>query len=258
MGALIGAAVGGVAGGLAGHGVAESVNPTEEDAYWRENYSRRPYAADRSYDDLAPAYRYGWESRARYADRDWQDVESDLQYGWEQAKGKSQLAWSDAKPAAKDAWHNAERTLFRGVTVGGKIGSFSSGYSGLAGHTGLARPALAVRLPELHDYETGRLDAAKVADYLRISLKQLSESLGRNYSTVHRTPAASAIQEPLRSIKRTLEILEQVFVDRSAVLAWLNSPHPDLDRRTPLQVILEGYPDAVEDMLEGALTGTSS
>src|SRR3954470_12817572 len=66
VGAVVGAAVGGVAGGLAGKGVAEGVNPTAEDAYWRNNYSKRPYAANRSYDDLAPAYRYGWESRGRH------------------------------------------------------------------------------------------------------------------------------------------------------------------------------------------------
>ena len=64
VGAVVGAAVGGVAGGLAGKGVAEGVNPTEEDAYWRNNYSKRPYAANRSYDDLAPAYQYGYTSAA--------------------------------------------------------------------------------------------------------------------------------------------------------------------------------------------------
>src|SRR5687768_153097 len=38
VGALIGAAVGGLAGGLAGKGVAESVNPSEEESFWRDNY----------------------------------------------------------------------------------------------------------------------------------------------------------------------------------------------------------------------------
>jgi len=52
VGAMIGAAVGGVAGGFAGKEVAESVNPTEEEAHWRENFGNRPYAADRSYDEL--------------------------------------------------------------------------------------------------------------------------------------------------------------------------------------------------------------
>src|SRR5688500_1886364 len=52
VGAVAGAVVGAVAGGLAGKGVAESVNPTAEDAYWRENFKNRPYyEAGRKYDD---------------------------------------------------------------------------------------------------------------------------------------------------------------------------------------------------------------
>ena len=51
VGALVGGAIGAVAGGLAGKGAAEAVNPTVEDAYWRDNYSTRPYAAaDRNYE----------------------------------------------------------------------------------------------------------------------------------------------------------------------------------------------------------------
>lgn len=115
-----------------------------------------------------------------------------------------------------------------------------------------------VTLQELHEPETGRLDASRFAEYLKVPLKQFAGALNKNYSTIHKTPAAMTLQPALRSIKRTLEILEQVFVDRSVVLAWLNSPHPDLGRRTPLDVILQGYPDTVEDMLEAALTGTPS
>jgi antitoxin Xre/MbcA/ParS-like protein len=115
-----------------------------------------------------------------------------------------------------------------------------------------------VTLQELHDPETGRLDASRVAEYLKVPLRQLAGALNKNYSTVHKTPSAPSLQPALYSIKRILEILEQVFVDRPAVLAWLNSPHPDLGRRTALEVILQGYPDAVEDMLEAALTGTPS
>jgi Protein of unknown function (DUF2384) len=58
------------------------------------------------------------------------------------------------------------------------------------------------------------------------------------------------------SIQRTLEILEQVFPTRDQVQAWLNRPLPDLGNRTPTEVILLGYPNAVRDMLEAALIGT--
>src|SRR5829696_8613217 len=43
IGAAVGAVVGAVAGGLAGKGVAEVVNPTAEEEYWRDNYQNRPY-----------------------------------------------------------------------------------------------------------------------------------------------------------------------------------------------------------------------
>ena len=104
LGAMVGAAVGGVAGGLAGKGISESVNPTEEDAFWRDHYSTRPYASGRSYDQLQPAYRHGWEARTRYEDRDWNDVESDLERDWNQRHGSSGLAWNDARHASRDAW----------------------------------------------------------------------------------------------------------------------------------------------------------
>lgn len=109
IGAVVGAAVGAVAGGLAGKGAAELVNPTVEDAYWRDNYRTRPYAkADLGYETYQPAYKYGWESRSRYAGKSYDDVETDLERGWESAKGTSKMAWSEAKGAVRDAWHRVD------------------------------------------------------------------------------------------------------------------------------------------------------
>ena len=115
IGTAVGAVVGAVAGGLAGKGVAEAVNPTAEESYWRENYTTRPYVTSGesySYDeDYAPAYRYGWESRTQHAGRRYDDVETDLERGWDQAKGKSRLSWDRAKYATRDAWHRVERAM---------------------------------------------------------------------------------------------------------------------------------------------------
>ena len=110
IGAAVGAVVGAVAGGLAGKGVAEQVNPTIEEAYWRENYVSRPYfAPGTSHDEYAPAYRYGWESRGRYSDKRFDEVEGDLARDWERAKGKSHLTWEKAKAASRDAWDRIDR-----------------------------------------------------------------------------------------------------------------------------------------------------
>src|SRR5436190_19313775 len=60
VGTVVGAVVGAIAGGLAGKGVGEMIDPTSEDAYWRETFITRPYATGVIYDEYAPAYRMGW------------------------------------------------------------------------------------------------------------------------------------------------------------------------------------------------------
>src|SRR3954466_14594967 len=70
VGTVVGAAGGAVVGGLAGKGVAESIDPTREDADWRDNYTSRPYVdSGASYDDYGPAYGYGVNSYSRYPGR---------------------------------------------------------------------------------------------------------------------------------------------------------------------------------------------
>ena len=112
IGVVVGAAAGAVAGGYAGKAIAEAVDPTVEDAYWRDSYRNRPYY-DQSvgYDEYAPAYRYGWESRGRYGSQRFEDVESELERGWSKARSKSKLDWSRAKNATRDAWDRVERAL---------------------------------------------------------------------------------------------------------------------------------------------------
>lgn len=77
-----------------------------EDAYWRDEYARRPYfKADRTYDHFQPAYRYGAEARARHAGRKWEEVEPELETGWHAYRGNTQTAWAEIKDAVKDAFH---------------------------------------------------------------------------------------------------------------------------------------------------------
>ena len=116
VGTLVGAAVGAVVGGLAGKGVAEIVDPTAEDAYWREHFSDRPYVtSDATYDDYGPAYRYGVDAYGRYSGRAFDDVEDDLSRGWERTRGTSRLQWDRAKLAARDSWERVSDTVERAV-----------------------------------------------------------------------------------------------------------------------------------------------
>jgi hypothetical protein len=109
IGAAVGAVVGAVVGGLAGKGAAEAVNPTAEDAHWREAHAQQPYHSDAySYDDYAPAYRSGYQSMID-GRSDWNEARSHLEERWEADRSNSRLNWKDAEPAAKAAWERADR-----------------------------------------------------------------------------------------------------------------------------------------------------
>ncbi len=107
VGAAIGGIVGAVGGGYAGKGIAESINPTEENAFWESNHRNAPYhESGYGYEDYSPAYRTGYEGFARHADsgRDYSAVEGDLEWDYAQNRGSSRLEWDKAKSATRDAW----------------------------------------------------------------------------------------------------------------------------------------------------------
>jgi hypothetical protein len=116
VGAMAGAVVGAVAGAVVGKSAAEAVNPTIETKFWRETHATRPYAnTGFTYDEYAPAYRYGWESFASRGSQGgtFESVEADLNRGWNQAKGTSRLSWEKAKEATRDAWNRVQLAAHR-------------------------------------------------------------------------------------------------------------------------------------------------
>lgn len=114
VGTVVGAAVGAVLGGLAGKSVAEQIDPTAEDAYWRDNYSTRPYVdAGSSYDDYGPAYRYGVDSYRSNPGATFD--ETGLATGWNSARGTSSLGWEQAKNATRDSWQRAKDAVERAI-----------------------------------------------------------------------------------------------------------------------------------------------
>jgi hypothetical protein len=117
---------------------------------------------------------------------------------------------------------------------------------------------LPVPLAELHNPMSGRIDAGKVADFLGVALPQVAASVGASYAAVHKTPDASSLQKGLGPIKRSLALLSRVTRTRREARAWLNSPHPDLGERTPIEVMLTGHADAVVTLLENAIAGLPS
>lgn len=112
VGAAVGLVAGAVVGGLAGKSVAETMDPTVEDAYWQTNYSKRDYVERNvPYTMYQPAYRTGYEGRSHYPGKKFEEVETNLQHDYEKAKGNSTLSWDKAKRATRDAWNRVEKAL---------------------------------------------------------------------------------------------------------------------------------------------------
>jgi hypothetical protein len=114
VGVVAGAVVGAVAGGLAGKGVAEAIDPTVEETYWRTNFTSATYAKkDFEFNDYAPAYKLGWERATTNPGRPFAELESDLGRDWNTVKGKSRLTWDGAKDATRAAWQRTSDTVER-------------------------------------------------------------------------------------------------------------------------------------------------
>ena len=76
-----------------------------EEAYWRDNYERRPYVeSGRSYDFYRPGYRFGYESADRYSAGKWDDIENDLSGEWDSYEHRNESTWAQIKHAVRDAW----------------------------------------------------------------------------------------------------------------------------------------------------------
>lgn len=112
VGAGVGLVVGAVAGGLGGKGVAEKMDPTVEDEYWRNNYSDQKYVeANAPYENYELAYRTGYEGRCRHLGKKFEEAEPELRQDYEQGKSGDDVSWDRARSAARDAWHRVERAL---------------------------------------------------------------------------------------------------------------------------------------------------
>ncbi len=93
VGAVAGAAIGAVAGGLAGKGMAEALDPTEEDAYWKENHHQQPYATDgNDYDEYADAYRVGYHGYQEGQSFDEREADLEMEYEGGPQKSEEEAA----------------------------------------------------------------------------------------------------------------------------------------------------------------------
>lgn len=85
------------------------INPTAEEAYWREAYRREPYFREGlGYEDYGPAYRVGYTGPMRRSGA-FDEIEGELKNDFDRVRGRSRLRWEEAREATRAAWRRATR-----------------------------------------------------------------------------------------------------------------------------------------------------
>jgi len=106
VGVAAGLVAGAVVGGLAGKKVAEKMDPTIENDYWKVNFAKESYLVpNATFAQYQPAYRIGYEGLGRYPGKKFEEAESNLQRDYEKSKGSANLSWDKAKHATRAAWN---------------------------------------------------------------------------------------------------------------------------------------------------------
>jgi hypothetical protein len=114
VGTVVGAVVGAVAGGYGGKAMGEAIDPTAEDAFWRDSHNRQPYASpDDRFEEFQPAYRSGYEGFQRHgaSAKSFDEAEPQVRRDYE-ASG-AHIGWDRAREASRAAWtrvHSGDAT----------------------------------------------------------------------------------------------------------------------------------------------------
>jgi len=130
IGTIIGGIAGAVGGWWAGHAISEAATrATHDDDYYRTHYEgSSSRLADRSYDDVRPAYQIGHlaSQNPDYASRDFDAVESDLQRGWTNDVSTKYGSWDAVRDYAREGYTRGRSNLSTGAA--GATATGSAGY----------------------------------------------------------------------------------------------------------------------------------
>ena len=111
-------------------------------------------------------------------------------------------------------------------------------------------------VPELLDPASGRVDAARVAAWLDVSVDYVAAVVGQPAGVVRADPTAPDLQGQLGDVAIVVGgLLVLLSGDRGRALSWLKAPHPDLDGDSPLRLMRVGELAVVVDLVDDALSG---
>ena len=110
-------------------------------------------------------------------------------------------------------------------------------------------------VPQLHNPQSGRLDARPIAGFFGLSLAALARVLGTTRAALHKTPDAPSLQPKLRFWHAVAGALLDLLGSEETARIWLQTPNPELEGQTPLTLMKAGDADIVAELLRDVLTG---
>jgi hypothetical protein len=139
VGTLIGGIAGAMGGWWTGRAVTEAASTLtkEDDEYYRKSYESSPNRlADRTYDDVRPAYHLGQVAAQNpdYANKEWSAVQADLQRGWNADHARKYGDWNTVSSYAGEGYKRGRLTL--GNAASGTGAMKGNTYDRVDGHTG--------------------------------------------------------------------------------------------------------------------------
>ena len=116
VGTVIGGIAGAIGGWWSGRAVAEATDAisNEDEEYYRkiwEGTENRP--ADRSFEDVRPAYYLGHvaANNPDYANRSWSEVQQDLSRGWSEDHARRYGSWTTVSSYAQAGYERGRSSL---------------------------------------------------------------------------------------------------------------------------------------------------
>jgi DNA-binding NarL/FixJ family response regulator len=108
---------------------------------------------------------------------------------------------------------------------------------------------------DFHDHQTGRLNAARVAQAYGVSLSALARALKVTQSALSKRPTASVAQLGLRELEFAWAALIDAVESPERVRAWLHARRPDLSGKPPIILLLEGSAEAFANYVRSVVAG---
>lgn len=112
----------------------------------------------------------------------------------------------------------------------------------------------------LRDGTTGRIDAAKVAGLLGLTMTEMGKVCGVTKQAISKNPTSKRLQVKLQPLVEVARGLLWFGGDEGKFKVWLRTPNPDFPKFrgrqiSPLDVIQKGHAQVVADKVQNLLAG---